>query len=266
MNSSNNNFINTNKQANIDMWNAKSKNFAKRAIPSFINDSLLNLIIKENMISSNSEVLDVGCGTGQQAIALAQKCKKVVGIDLSPDMIKIAKEKANSLGITNVEFICIDFEELDIKNSNFYKKFDLSFANRSPAIDNTKTFQKLIETSKNWCLITKHKKEEESISNKLKIITSGISINEITNTIISDGFEFLLKNNYLPNFVYDNEKWGMETTFDEILSICIGDAKALGTLNLDIEKRLKNYLSSVSVNGTIKENIMVTIISMYWQI
>lgn len=266
MDSSNNNFINTNKKAIIDMWNDKSKNLARQAIPNFIDDSLLSLIIKENMISSNSSVLDIGCGTGQQAIALAQRCKKVVGIDISPNMIKIAREKAKSCGVNNVEFICVDFEELDIKNSDFYKKFDLSFANRSPAIEEAKTFEKLIETSKNWCVITKHKKEEESISNKLKIITSGNSINEITNNIISDGFEFLLKNNYLPNFIYNNEKWDIEATVDEILSICIGDAKVLGNLNPEVEKSLKNYLSSVSINGTVKENIDVTIISMYWKI
>jgi SAM-dependent methyltransferase len=37
----------------------------------------------KSLIESGSKVIDVGCGTGRLAFALADKCKSVLGIDLS---------------------------------------------------------------------------------------------------------------------------------------------------------------------------------------
>ena len=44
-------------------------------------------------------ILDVGAGTGEMAVLLANMGYKVTGIDLTPAMLKIAQEKADLLGI-----------------------------------------------------------------------------------------------------------------------------------------------------------------------
>lgn len=257
--------LNEDKKTNINRWNSKAKDFSQRGIPSIEEDLLLSLLVNKNMISSDSVVLDVGCGTGQHALALAKMCKKVVGIDISPDMVEIAKGKAKLLGIENVEFLCMDFEELDVKEADFYKKFDVCFANRCPAIVTAEDFRKLTETSKSWCVVTKHKKEEESISNNVKSITDGKSINGLNTDILSSGFDFLIKNNYSPQLEYNNEKWDIKGTLDEFLSISIADAKTSGMFSPEVESELKSYLSAVSSNNIIEEYIDVTIISMYWK-
>ena len=57
-------------------------------------------------------ILDIGCGTGEHAIRMAQLGYEVTGIDLSPDMINIAKEKAKRAGLS-IEFRCINLHELN---------------------------------------------------------------------------------------------------------------------------------------------------------
>lgn len=52
-------------------------------------------------IEENDKVLDVGCGTGSATVAAAEKAKEVVGIDLSPDMIQLAKKKVEKKCIGN---------------------------------------------------------------------------------------------------------------------------------------------------------------------
>lgn len=47
-----------------------------------------------------STVLDIGCGTGGHAIELARRGYQVTGVDLSPSMLDIAKNKAASLDST----------------------------------------------------------------------------------------------------------------------------------------------------------------------
>jgi SAM-dependent methyltransferase len=64
----------------------------------------LNLIppLLEGRGIERAQILDLACGTGSLAIALAKHGHEVRGIDLSPEMIALAREKA--LSIDNVSF------------------------------------------------------------------------------------------------------------------------------------------------------------------
>ncbi|PMB53444.1 SAM-dependent methyltransferase [Fischerella thermalis CCMEE 5201] len=57
-------------------------------------------------------VLDIGCGTGEFSRLLAQYADRVVAIDLSPNMIEVAKQRSS-------QYKNIDFEVADILQWNF---------------------------------------------------------------------------------------------------------------------------------------------------
>lgn len=65
-------------------------------------------------------VIDIGCGTGAFSIHAAQYFKKIIAIDVSPNMLTIADSKAEAKGISNIEFINSGFlqfqptEQVDI--------------------------------------------------------------------------------------------------------------------------------------------------------
>lgn len=71
-------------------------------------------------LKKQSYVLDVGCGTARQCILLAQKGMKVVGVDISEEMLILAKNKCDSLGLSRqVDFIMGDAQDLPLKNNIF---------------------------------------------------------------------------------------------------------------------------------------------------
>jgi len=70
-------------------------------------------------------VLDIACGSGRHAIALSEKGFKVVGIDYSENIIKIANNISKN--VDNVEFFVVDATSRKLKDfflSKGYKSFD----------------------------------------------------------------------------------------------------------------------------------------------
>jgi 2-polyprenyl-3-methyl-5-hydroxy-6-metoxy-1,4-benzoquinol methylase len=57
-------------------------------------------------------VLSVGCGDAVFEVLLARHAEAVVGIDLSPDGIEKAQQRAAALGLDNLEFRCQTLSEL----------------------------------------------------------------------------------------------------------------------------------------------------------
>ncbi len=50
------------------------------------------------------DVLDFGCGAGRLSLALAARAERVVGIDVAPTMLSIARRHAQERGVENVRF------------------------------------------------------------------------------------------------------------------------------------------------------------------
>jgi SAM-dependent methyltransferase len=74
----------------------------------------------KNLIEPDSEVLDIGCGTGRLEFFLSDKCKKIIGIDLSEKNIVQAEKKLKNSNRENIYFKHIGFK-------NFFKDISLNF-------------------------------------------------------------------------------------------------------------------------------------------
>ncbi len=73
----------------------------------------------QQLTSRYTTVLDIGCGTGEFSRLLAHRSSEVLAIDLSPNMIEIAKQRSQ-------EFSNINFQVTDILKWQFpEKKFDV---------------------------------------------------------------------------------------------------------------------------------------------
>ena len=65
-------------------------------------------------------VLDIGCGDGESTVLLALLGATVTGIDISPDAITVAKERALVNGVAEqTTFICKPLEVADIPRESF---------------------------------------------------------------------------------------------------------------------------------------------------
>jgi 2-polyprenyl-3-methyl-5-hydroxy-6-metoxy-1,4-benzoquinol methylase len=67
----------------------------------------------------DERVLDVGCGAGGLALALASICREVVGVDLTPAMLDQARAAQAARGVTNVAWETADVTALPFPDASF---------------------------------------------------------------------------------------------------------------------------------------------------
>jgi release factor glutamine methyltransferase len=68
-----------------------------------------SFLLAENMkIPEGAKVLDVGTGTGFLALAAAEYASSVVGVDVNPKAVELARKNAEANGIRNVKFLIGD--------------------------------------------------------------------------------------------------------------------------------------------------------------
>jgi SAM-dependent methyltransferase len=72
--------------------------------------------------TAGMRLLDVGCGPGRHAIELARRGLDVVGIDLSPDYLDVARRRSREAGVA------LSLFEMDAAAMPFEEEFDLAIS------------------------------------------------------------------------------------------------------------------------------------------
>lgn len=104
-------------------WDASADGWRKRS-PQIVNwfqtvsDRLLDLA----QIQPGDRVLDIATGIGEPAVSTARlvgPSGSVVAMDQSPQMLSIARERASTLGLKNIEFFESDAESIQTGEKPF---------------------------------------------------------------------------------------------------------------------------------------------------
>jgi ubiquinone/menaquinone biosynthesis C-methylase UbiE len=73
----------------------------------------------QDYLTADSDVLEFGCGTGTTALIHAPYARHILATDISPAMLKIAKDKAEAQNVRNVTFEKSDIHAFDAGEAQF---------------------------------------------------------------------------------------------------------------------------------------------------
>lgn len=76
----------------------------------------VGFLVERLGLEAGRRVLDIGCGPGRHALALARRGIEVVGVDRSEEFVTLARESAGGLPAT--------FEMRDVRDLRFEEEFD----------------------------------------------------------------------------------------------------------------------------------------------
>ena len=122
-------------------WDKAAASFHKKAK----KDDYHELLFSKLIVDENDSVLDLGCGEGSITLILAQKVKKVTGVDSSPKMLELLNQRAQERGIENVKTILKPLEDITFEEVGHH---DVVLASRSlngiiPIKETLKTIDKI---------------------------------------------------------------------------------------------------------------------------
>jgi ubiquinone/menaquinone biosynthesis C-methylase UbiE len=84
------------------------------------DQAYLQWMVEQLNLQSHLEVLDVAAGTGHLSRAIAPHVKRVVALDLTPEMLTEGQREAGRQGLTNVVFEQGEAEHLAYANETFH--------------------------------------------------------------------------------------------------------------------------------------------------
>jgi arsenite methyltransferase len=98
--------------ADAAFWNELAERYARQPLanPGAFERKIE---ITRSRMKPTDVVLDIGCGTGSLALRLASSGASIHGLDISSEMIRIARGKAQADGVANVSFHVGAFDAFD---------------------------------------------------------------------------------------------------------------------------------------------------------
>jgi SAM-dependent methyltransferase len=129
---------------------------------------IMDYLTQKEISLQDMNILDIGCGSGQISLEFAKKAKSVTGIDISTKMIEYALTNSQTEGITNARFYELPWENTDLKDLGWFKKFDLALAIMTPAIDSRQSLEKMMAASKGYCFLSGHLERYEKVKAEIE--------------------------------------------------------------------------------------------------
>jgi 2-polyprenyl-3-methyl-5-hydroxy-6-metoxy-1,4-benzoquinol methylase len=99
-------------------WDRHAKGYAKRPVADEAAYQR-KLKMTQDYLTPDMEVLEMGCGTGTTALIHAPFVKHITGIDISRNMIEIARAKAEAGNVKNVSFQKSSVDGLETSDASY---------------------------------------------------------------------------------------------------------------------------------------------------
>ena len=109
----------TRQQKERALWDKQAGGYDRRTLGMFEEAYEQSIERTRSVVKPYDRVLEIGCGTGIIALGIAPDVASVTGTDISPEMVEVARRKAQRQEIDNVTFQVGDGYDLPFDDRSF---------------------------------------------------------------------------------------------------------------------------------------------------
>lgn len=90
-------------RTSADFWDRRARGFHRATKDTVGNDPLFQRL--REVVTPQTDVLDVGAGTGRFALALAPQARQVIAVEPNATMLNYLRQDATEKGIANITYV-----------------------------------------------------------------------------------------------------------------------------------------------------------------
>lgn len=250
------------------LWSSQADDVVYTTIPTYESSGFLRLLDEEHMLDKSYDVLDIGCGTGVYSIAISDRINSAVGYDIAAGMLSNGRRIIEQKKIKNVTLNQADWRDIDIEAQGLGNRFDLVMAHTTPAVCSLETFEKMLRASRKFCAISVFTRPNQPIMQAAHDI-AGVKLDDgyfagFLEKSMTYMFDYLFQMGYSPKFFYEKTDYNFVQRLEDSYQYYLDAVCAHKKLTADDEKRIKDYIASVAVDGIVTEKMDPTIVTIYW--
>lgn len=215
---------------------------------------MADFLVNRGVITPDSCVIDIGCGSGNYAMKFAKTAKQVTCSDISPKMLEYCKEDADRLGLTNVDYLECDFLNFDVDAAGWENKYDLVFTSLTPAMDGLKSIEKVNKVSRGFCVNNSFVYRKDNLRNAVKENVYGMPVsNKWGNSSTYCLFNILWQMGYHPEVKYYKEiiTQTFDLTMDQAKGVTINVLRDHDPTEEEVKKTFDYLMENMAVDGKI---------------
>lgn len=243
-------------------WDFVAQQFDNLPIPQWGQDPFLHCLKTLPVWDGSAQIMDLGCGAGHYAIALAPRCRKVVGSDISQSMIAFANRKKERYDLANASFHCESWKDADIRERGYERRFDLVIAHMTPALDSLQALKKMNQCSKGYCAMAAHYQRDNPMQDELEALL-GIPPRTVSRRLASF-FSYLYGNGMQPQVMYYRRDDSKELSQSDALFFWKNRMRLVTDLTHEQEQIIETFVAGKTVEGILKNPVTSTIAAMVW--
>ncbi|KPU43369.1 release factor glutamine methyltransferase [Oxobacter pfennigii] len=246
-------------------WDFRAKDFNSNKSEKNVKQ-VVSFFLEKGMLHEGCDAIDIGCGAGKYAIELSQIASNVTALDISPKMLEYAKENAEKEGAVNIKFLEMPWEEVNVDELGWNKKFDFAAAIMSPAINSRESLEKLMKVSKGYCFMSGHLDRHEKVMEDIERIALNREPSNIEygkNIYLS--FNTLWIYGIHAEITYHNMDREITRTLEDAFNYYCAQLQRKSEFSDSKKEAVKKYLEEISEEGFVKDTFKSKNIWMYWK-
>jgi SAM-dependent methyltransferase len=252
-------------------WSRRAKSYDKNVESDSGQkrvEAALSFLDQNGVPGKGLRILDIGCGPGNFAIALAQRGHTVVALDPAEKMLQVLREKtANQPEIdARITTVLDDWIELDLDHYGWRKSFDLVFASMTPGVYDVATLKKAMDASCSHMYLSRF--SGPRLMPLLHAVWQEIKGRDYHSQSLDVVFplNWLYSMGYQPALKFHHWEREHTQTVDEAFAEIIEHLTLRLVVNTEVEGRVRAIVEQKAENGFITECKGATAGMLLWHV
>lgn len=252
-------------------WDKRARVFDQRsAAPEAVSrkEHILSMLREAGALQSGSRVLDVGAGSGNWAIPMAEMGANVVALEPSGGMVEILQEKmaAKEVDPDQIRIIQQAWQDVDVEKEGLAGQFDLVFVSMNPGVGDPGALDKVMQASRNFCYLSIFSGGGwRSCYTDLWQQVTGQAL-ETSSWDFIYPFTYVYALGYRPQIDFNVWSHDRNETIEDALENMIFFIQGMTDVTPEIRRKLKAHIKNQAVGGTFHQEQTVCQGIMLWQV